>query len=590
METTRRSARWVVLGALAVGLAFAGCKKKASTEESGPASTAPQGSPTVPAAAGTVPDGAAAGVEPAPPAKTVCLTGTAVFKGPDGSLIGTGGTLLRYAFEPAQKRIRATSVSFDSPLGEPPQQLEIALKVDGNRLEFQGEQFSGTGELRGDAWVWTSWSMQADLPQGMRMNTEETLTDAGMDATDEVLGPAGNVAIRIVRSLTAGDCDTWENHRAGAAAGTVHLADLGLQAAAPEGGADDGTGKWREEEITFESRGRRVAGTIAYPLGDGPFPAVLFHAGSGPSYRDWNNSLIPGTNGSAKLLAHVLAENGFASLRFDKLGTGKTEIPAAVASGEELVGPQHYLDDVKAGIQRLATDAKVDPARIFMAGNSEGGLYTLETAMDPESGLAGIVLLASQGAAQGPTMLRQIRAQFEQIMSREEADARVAKLQNLIDAIVAGRELPPAREVSDDPAILNVFMPLVVPAAKEFAPWVLTWDPTTAFAGIKLPVLILQGEKDVQIGLDTDANPLYQAAKAAGLEDVTLVVLPNSDHVFKLEETPKDQLGSMAAVRYNAAGRRLDPEAVEALLTWLRAHAGTQGPRPADGGQGGGSP
>ena len=46
-----------------------------------------------------------------------------------------------------------------------------------------------------------------------------------------------------------------------------------------------------------------VKATLTVPTGNGPFPAVLMVAGSGPTDRNWNTPLIPGTNGSAALLA-----------------------------------------------------------------------------------------------------------------------------------------------------------------------------------------------------------------------------------------------------------------------------------------------
>ena len=45
-------------------------------------------------------------------------------------------------------------------------------------------------------------------------------------------------------------------------------------------------------------------------------------AGSGPTDRNWNSPLIPGTNGSAALLAQVLTAQNFITLRYDKRASG----------------------------------------------------------------------------------------------------------------------------------------------------------------------------------------------------------------------------------------------------------------------------
>lgn len=66
--------------------------------------------------------------------------------------------------------------------------------------------------------------------------------------------------------------------------------------------------EWQTDSIT-------VHGTFLRPLGKGAYPGVVFVAGSGPTDRDWNSPLLPGSNGSARLIAEELARAGFASLR-----------------------------------------------------------------------------------------------------------------------------------------------------------------------------------------------------------------------------------------------------------------------------------
>ena len=72
---------------------------------------------------------------------------------------------------------------------------------------------------------------------------------------------------------------------------------------------------WKVRDIT-------VYGTITAPLDEEVHPAVILLAGSGPTDRDWCSPLLPGTNGSGKLLAEALASRGFLTLRYDKLGSG----------------------------------------------------------------------------------------------------------------------------------------------------------------------------------------------------------------------------------------------------------------------------
>ena len=97
---------------------------------------------------------------------------------------------------------------------------------------------------------------------------------------------------------------------------------------------------WPLDETTMYS-------ALARPAGAGPFPAVVMVAGSGPTDRDWNSPLLPGSNGSARLIADALAAAGFVSLRYDKRASG----PHARENMQSLIGKmsmQSHLDELAA--------------------------------------------------------------------------------------------------------------------------------------------------------------------------------------------------------------------------------------------------
>ena len=77
-----------------------------------------------------------------------------------------------------------------------------------------------------------------------------------------------------------------------------------------------------DKEATWNVFDIPVYGTITTPISTNAHPAVVFVAGSGPTDRNWCSPLLPGTNGSAKLLAEELASQGFVTLRYDKLASG----------------------------------------------------------------------------------------------------------------------------------------------------------------------------------------------------------------------------------------------------------------------------
>jgi hypothetical protein len=130
-----------------------------------------------------------------------------------------------------------------------------------------------------------------------------------------------------------------------------------------------------------------VRASLAHPGGEGLFPAVIFVAGSGPTDRNWNSPLIPGTNGSGALLAHALTEKGFITLRYDKRASG----PERLENTQRLAGKislQGHVEELAGGVNLLANHPQVDPAHIFVLTNSEG-CFAINTRPDDQPSLYG---------------------------------------------------------------------------------------------------------------------------------------------------------------------------------------------------------
>ena len=119
-----------------------------------------------------------------------------------------------------------------------------------------------------------------------------------------------------------------------------------------------------------------VHGTVVRPSGPGPFPGVVLVAGSGPTDRDWNSPLLPGPNGSGRLVAEMLGRAGIASLRNDKRASG----PHVSETIPQLIGRitmQSHVDELAGAVRTLAAEGWVRGDRIFALGNSEGTLHAL---------------------------------------------------------------------------------------------------------------------------------------------------------------------------------------------------------------------
>jgi hypothetical protein len=77
-----------------------------------------------------------------------------------------------------------------------------------------------------------------------------------------------------------------------------------------------------DKEVTWQVLDITVYGTITSPKDNEIHSGVVLLPGSGPTDRNWCSPLLPGTNGTAKILAEELAKRGYVTLRYDKLGPG----------------------------------------------------------------------------------------------------------------------------------------------------------------------------------------------------------------------------------------------------------------------------
>src|SRR4051812_1751134 len=69
---------------------------------------------------------------------------------------------------------------------------------------------------------------------------------------------------------------------------------------------------------TLHFGGGSLCGTLQLPAGPGPYPVALIVAGSGPTDRNGNSPQSGIRTDAYRQLAEALAQDGVASLRYDK--------------------------------------------------------------------------------------------------------------------------------------------------------------------------------------------------------------------------------------------------------------------------------
>ena len=313
---------------------------------------------------------------------------------------------------------------------------------------------------------------------------------------------------------------------------------------------------WRIDAATVDA-------TLIRPNGAGPFPGVVMVAGSGPTDRDWNSPLLPGSNGSARLIAEELGRAGFASLRYDKRVTG----PHAGENIQALMGKismQSHLDELTAAIRTLAEQPYIRRDRIFALANSEGTLHVLNYQLEhPAIPLAGLVLIGPPGRPVGVVARAQLAAQATAIPN---GDALLALYDQAVARFLAGE--PAAPDPALPQGVQMLIQALETPANLPFARELWMADAAPLLAQVDIPVLVIIGKKDIQVDWQADGEPLRRAA--VGHANVTFLFPEDANHVLKHEPRPRSELTQSDALpRYNAPDTRLDPQAMASILAWL---------------------
>jgi uncharacterized protein len=272
-------------------------------------------------------------------------------------------------------------------------------------------------------------------------------------------------------------------------------------------------------------------------------PVILMIPGSGPTDRN-GNSPAGVSAASYRLLAEGLVERGVTTVRVDKRGMFGS---AGAVKDANAVTIADYVEDVHAWVTVIRQ--KTRAACVWLLGHSEGGLVALAAAQNQQD-LCGLILVATPGRPLGEVIRDQLKA--------NSANAPVlAQALSAIDSLEAGKHV----DTTDmNPALLPLFRPQV----QGFLISAFSYDPVQLISGYRKPLLILQGQRDIQVR-ETDARMLNTAAPHA-----TLAVLPDINHVLKLV-TSDDIRVNIAT--YTNAGLPLGPGVVGAITDFLTVNA-----------------
>lgn len=257
----------------------------------------------------------------------------------------------------------------------------------------------------------------------------------------------------------------------------------------------------QEEAVTLKTPTGEIKGVLMIPTSSSPLKIVLIHAGSGPTDHDGNQPTMQ--NNSLKLIAEELYKNNIASLRFDKRGVA---LSAASAPQEKNLRFETYIGDTRQWIDTLAHDRRF--SGIIVLGHSEGALIGL-VASENNTNVKAYISIAGSGRPADDILKEQLGTQPQSI--RDMVFPMIQKLKQ-------GDTIPDV-----PPMLYSLFRPSV-------QPYMISWfryNPQEEIKKLSIPILIVQGSKDIQVSL-SDADILASANTRA-----RKIVIQNMNHVLK---------------------------------------------------------
>ena len=293
-----------------------------------------------------------------------------------------------------------------------------------------------------------------------------------------------------------------------------------------------------ETAYTIKSGALGLGATLTVPRGaTGRVPVAIIIAGSGPTDRNGNSVLGIRPNSYAQL-AWRLAERGIATLRYDKRGMPGTQGTFDIRK----MTLDDFASDARAAAESLARDPRF--SRVVFIGHSEGASLALIAARQGAP-VAGVVHVSGLGRPLTDVMREQLSRQFDSL--------------TLVRYDTAMKHYLLGEQPADVPQPLAM---LFVPVNQTYMRSLAGFDAPAAIRAVRQPVLIVQGETDLQATV-ADAERLHAARP-----DARLVLIPEVNHVLKrtTESTPQGQM-----VTYQDPGIPIVMNAVQAIADWILA-------------------
>jgi len=261
------------------------------------------------------------------------------------------------------------------------------------------------------------------------------------------------------------------------------------------------------EEILITNDSIQLPGTLTYS--NDKSPLIIWVHGSGNVDRNGNQAGVNIKANYIKQFRDSINKHNIAFFSYDKRSSNKKNL-------EHLKGTlfKDFVEDAKKVISHFKANQRF--SEIILIGHSQGSL----TAMLAAKNIDKYISIAGASKSIDKTILEQINRQSPGITPFVEKHFKELKETGKIKKV--------------NPLLMSVFAPQNQPF---LANW-MEYNPTEEIKKITIPVLIINGTKDLQVKIE-DAKNLHKA-----LPTSKLTLINNMNHVLKNIEKEGDNMSS----------------------------------------------
>ena len=305
----------------------------------------------------------------------------------------------------------------------------------------------------------------------------------------------------------------------------------------------------KQEQIILGQNTRYpLKGLLTLPEGQGPFPAVVLVHGSGSSNMDEKvGKLTP-----FKDIAQGLAQRGVACIRYDKRSYAHG-LKMVLDKKHPITVREETIDDALLAARLLRSDRRIDPERVFLAGHSMGAM--LAPRIECQGGdFRGLILLAGSPRRLEEILLEQTREILAGMkgLTKSIAGKQQAQLEQSFRGLYDLTDEEARQKKMGGGTTLYYFKEMGQPTVAQW------------LAMTRKPMLIVQGEKDVQVKAHVDFARYQQLL--GDRENVTFKLYPGLNHCF----VPARFDSIADAKKEFTPERHIGPEVLDDIADWIK--------------------